>query len=181
MDRPIHAIAVGRLVPIKNFDVVLNAWIDVSSQLQIVGGGPLHDKLVRQAEGLGLLDRVQFLGERDDVPELMANSDLLVSASSREGFSYVVLEALRARLVVVSTSTGIASDLVPQDYLVDEPSAELLRSVIGTTLASFDQARTDFASAWEASLELTVDQMIRGTEAVYSATINDLANDRSRR
>ncbi len=174
MNQSISAIAVGRLVPIKNFDVVLDAWVDIPIPLQIVGDGPLSKALAQHADRLGLMDRVKFLGERSDVPELMAESSLLVSASSREGFSYVVLEALRSRLVVLSTATGIATDLVPQKYLISEPSASQIASVAKDLLASFDQARTDFATAWEASQKLTVQQMIRETENVYTKTIDEL-------
>lgn len=173
MNPSISAIAVGRLVPIKNFDVVLNAWVDIPIPLQIVGDGPLSKVLAQHADRLDLLDRVKFLGERSDVPELMADSSFLISASSREGFSYVVLEALRSRLVVVSTATGIATDLVPQKYLISEPSAIQIASVVTASLASFDQARTDFATAWEASEKLTVQQMIQETENVYAKTIGE--------
>ena len=173
MNQTVNAIAVGRLVPIKNFDLILDAWTKISIPLQIVGDGPLLEGLVQQAERLDLMDRVKFLGERSDVPELMANSSLLVSSSSREGFSYVVLEALRARLVVVATSTGIAADLVPHKYLVAEPSSSSIASAVEATLTSFEQARLDFAPAWKDAEKLTVHQMIRATENVYKNTINE--------
>ena len=166
-----NAIAVGRLVPIKSFDVVLDAWTEISIPLQIVGDGPEYKNLANQAQRLGLLDRVEFLGERTDVSELMARSDLLVAASDKEGFSYVVLEALRSRLVVVATRTGVAAELVPSKYLIDQPNSELLAQTVSEALASWKQTNHEFESAWRKAGELTTRRMVRATESVYLETL----------
>lgn len=171
METNLNAIAVGRLVPIKNFDVVLDAWTELSIPLRIVGDGPEYKDLAERAKRLDLLDRVEFLGERSDVSDLMAQSDLLVAASDNEGFSYVVLEALRSRLVVVATKTGVAAELVPQKYLIDQPNSELLANTVTEALASWKQAKREFESAWRKAGELTTRRMVHATESVYLETL----------
>ena len=162
-----QAIAVGRLVPVKNFDVIVDAWTDVAIPLQIVGNGPEFAKLKNQIQRLGLEEKVELLGSRSDVSDLMAKSDLLVVASTREGFSYVVLEALRAKLIVISSNTGIAADLVPPDFLIDPLSPSNVAQLVNKTMASLEASSRRFDSAWKSARQLTVEQMIRQTEDVY--------------
>lgn len=163
----LNAIAVGRLVPIKNFDVVLDAWTEISVPLRIVGYGPGYNDLADQSERLGLLDKVEFLGERTDVRELMAQSDFLVAASETEGFSYAVLEALRSELVVISTNTGIAAELIPNKYLIDEARSDLLSEVVSETIAAWDLAKREFEEVWRKASQLTIRRMVSLTESVY--------------
>ena len=62
--------------------------------------------LAARAEAAGLAAHVRFLGQRDDVPDLLAASDIAVSASHEEGSSNAVLEAMAAGLGVVATDAG---------------------------------------------------------------------------
>ena len=173
MKSEITALAVGRLVPVKNFDVILRAWKDISVPLKIVGDGPLRGQLMQKTQDLELTQKVQFLGERSDVTDLMRASQLLVSASSREGFAYVVLEALQAEMVVISTNTGVASDLLPSRFLIDDPDPDLLQRAVDDVLASFDEVKEKLQSVWTQAKDLTIERMVRETESVYAQTMRD--------
>jgi glycosyltransferase involved in cell wall biosynthesis len=110
-------VAVGRLTPQKNFPQLLHAFSTViadrpSTRLLIAGSGTLRGDLDRRARELDINDRVLFLGERDDVPRLLAAADALVMSSVSEGLPNVVMEALAARLPVVATDVGGVSELV---------------------------------------------------------------------
>ncbi len=61
-------------------------------------------ELVRRAAGFQGAARIRFLEERPDVPEILADADLLVRASVEEGLPNVVLEAMAMRLPVVATA-----------------------------------------------------------------------------
>ncbi len=178
MVRQLRAISVGRLAPVKNVDLIIDAWSDIEIPLSVVGDGPEYSKLVRLSRLANLQDRVQFLGERSDVGELMEEADLLVSASEREGFSYVVLEALQSNLVVVSTRTGIAAELVPEEFLMNTPTASSLAEIVNRTVCSIDSAREAFASAWSEAARLTVERMVHETESVYLETLAASRNER---
>jgi L-malate glycosyltransferase len=104
-------ISVGRLVPQKGYEDLLLAFSNIiqrypEATLLIVGDGPLHDILLRRINELGLQNNVKLLGSRNDVPRLLAASDLFVSSSHWEGLSVAILEAMAAGLPVVATNVS---------------------------------------------------------------------------
>ncbi|UCG39402.1 MAG: glycosyltransferase [bacterium] len=111
-------IAVGRLTGQKGFDLLLEAFSHLcrederSMVLLLVGDGEDRAALQHQAAGSVPSGWVRFLGEREDVAELMEASDAFVLSSLWEGGPLVVLEAMAACLPVVATRVGDASNMV---------------------------------------------------------------------
>jgi len=104
-------INVGRLVAAKAqadllsaFQIVLRSY--PYAHLMIVGQGELRETLQAQTQRLGLQDKVTFTGLRDDVPELLAASDLFVLSSTREGLPNSLLEAMAMSRPAVCTDAG---------------------------------------------------------------------------
>ena len=107
------ALALGRLHPAKGFDVLLDALAKAPGIfLWLAGDGPERGALEQRAQNLGLLDRVRFLGWRDDAPSLLASCDFLVSSSRREPLGNTVIEAWAARKPVLATDTDGPSELI---------------------------------------------------------------------
>jgi glycosyltransferase involved in cell wall biosynthesis len=75
-------------------------------QFVIAGDGPLRPALEAEAANLGLQDRVQFLGDRRDVPAVLRSLDVCVVPSASESLSNVMLEAMAAGSPMVATSVG---------------------------------------------------------------------------
>jgi glycosyltransferase involved in cell wall biosynthesis len=103
------AISIGRLVPRKQYEILLAAWQDVpQAHLLIVGDGPLKTNLVETCAKLGLQDRVHFAGfvSEGKKQQLLRASDIYVSAAEHEGFGIVYLEAMAAGLPIVTTFNG---------------------------------------------------------------------------
>lgn len=100
-------IAMGRLVPQKGFDLLIDAFGQVAERhrdwrLTILGAGPLLDELQRQAASRNLADRIRFAGNSPDpFPRLQA-ADLFVMSSRFEGFPLALCEAMACGLPVVS-------------------------------------------------------------------------------
>lgn len=105
---------VARFVELKNHEVLLRAFASgiPESRLRLVGDGPTRERCEKLAHQLGIGDRVDFLGDRDDVPTLLATSDLFVLPSKFEMFSISILEAMRAGLPVISSDVGGVSEAV---------------------------------------------------------------------
>jgi glycosyltransferase involved in cell wall biosynthesis len=115
--RPV-VFAAGRLTAQKGFGTLLAAaarWQrrDPVPLLVIAGDGPLAGPLHGQARSAGLA--VRFLGQRGDVPALLACADVVVLASSWEGQPLIVQETLRAGRPLVATRVGGVPDLTGED------------------------------------------------------------------
>jgi glycosyltransferase involved in cell wall biosynthesis len=82
-----------------------------------VGDGPCRGRLERIASEIGLgQEDLEFKGEAADVIPYLARASMLVLPSQHEGFPNVILEAMAARLPVISTAAGDASRLVEDGF-----------------------------------------------------------------
>lgn len=96
--RPRTVISVGFLGGAKNQRTLLKAFASSSQvdqwKLLIVGAGPDRSSLIDLSKGLGIRDRVEFLGERKDIAPLLSRSRIFAFSSLSEGFPNALSEAL---------------------------------------------------------------------------------------
>jgi glycosyltransferase involved in cell wall biosynthesis len=109
---PVMLLSVGRLRAPKDFVTLVRAIPGLEAQLRIAGDGPDRAALEAEIERLGLQDRVELLGTRTDIPELLANADVFVLATESEGLPMSVLEAMAAGLPVVASAVGGVPEVV---------------------------------------------------------------------
>lgn len=109
-------IGLGRLSYEKGFDRLVEAFAMIKNRnewrLVLVGDGPMRTQLEQQVENLGIKDRVDFLGQRRDVDELLAKSKLFVIPSRCEGFPNALAEAMASPLPCISFDSISASDII---------------------------------------------------------------------
>jgi len=105
IDRP-YAVTMGRLVPNKNFAMLVDAFARsrIAGKLVILGDGPEREALTRQVEALGLAGRVVMPGFSENPFPTLARAELYVSPSNAEGFPNSLLEAMSVGLPVISTN-----------------------------------------------------------------------------
>ncbi len=137
-------LALGRLHPVKGYDVLLRALANVpDAYLWIAGEGAEAARLGRLAEDLKVSARVRWLGWRQDVGALYRAADLCVSSSRFESFGHVIAEAWAHHKPIVSTDVvgpagtirnGADGLLVPKD----DPGA--LADAIKTLIADPQRA-----------------------------------------
>lgn len=106
------ALACGRLVASKGFDVLVQAAVDRDFEVWIVGEGPEQARLEQLIQSLGVSDRVRLLGSapRAKLVELMRTADVFVlpSTTNAETFGLVQLEAMAAGRPIINTSLETA-------------------------------------------------------------------------
>jgi glycosyltransferase involved in cell wall biosynthesis len=142
-------ICVSTLLEVKGHRYLLEAMPQIRRQfpavkLLIVGDGPLHAELEQQQCTLQLADAVSFLGERADVPELLAESSIFVMPSLSEGQSLSLMEAMAAALPVVTTRVGGNREIVAENetgLLVPPGNPEALAAAICSLLCDPQRAR----------------------------------------
>ena len=109
----------GRLHPVKGQRTMLGAIakLPLSACLLIAGSGPLHNELHRLALGLGIQDRVRFLGFQKDVRQWMQAADAFVLSSQWEGLPLALIEASACELPSVITDIPGAREVLPDPDL----------------------------------------------------------------
>jgi len=167
---------VGRLAEQKAPEVLLEAFAIVAAKLPearlvYVGEGPLHDAVCEQAQRLGLAARVHLLGERGDVPWLLAAMDVFALPSRWEGVGRALTEAMYMKRPVLSTGVNGVPELV-QDGVTgvivkgDDPQ-DLARKLL-IVLQDSAAARSLGQAAHERVKELmSAETMVEKTVALY--------------
>jgi glycosyltransferase involved in cell wall biosynthesis len=112
---------IGWLLPIKGPIYLLRAMAEVwqshpDTQLVYVGKGDLEEEVKAEAYRAGVFDKVNFLGWRDDIPEIMQFLDIFVLPSLNEGMGRVLVEAMASGKPIVASSVGGIPDLVKQGH-----------------------------------------------------------------
>lgn len=110
-DGELLVLTVAQLRRQKGYDILLHAARDLSDRripvrFFAVGDGPCRSDLEQLHSRLDLGEGFRFLGERADVPELLAASDLFVLPSRFEGLPLALMEAVSSGLPVVATEVG---------------------------------------------------------------------------
>ncbi|MBJ6984071.1 glycosyltransferase [Luteimonas sp. MC1750] len=108
---------VGRLVALKNHRLLLGQVPELATtfprlHVVLLGDGPERAALERQAQALGIAERVLFAGTRRDVPKLLPGVDVFALPSLTEGLSIALLEACAAGLPVVASDVGGNPEIV---------------------------------------------------------------------
>jgi glycosyltransferase involved in cell wall biosynthesis len=139
---------VGRLVPIKNHRLLLEAARLLKPRhpdlvIVVVGDGELWDDLQRLTAEQGLTETVLFTGWRHDLPEVYADLDVVVCCSRNEGTPVSLIEAGAAARPVVGTDVGGVRDIVEDGvngFLVPGDDPPQLASAIERILSDADLA-----------------------------------------
>ena len=171
--------SVGHLIDRKGHNLVIDAVADIpDATLLIVGDGEEKRALVRQAKQLGLSERVRFCGAvpHQDMIGVYNAADVLVLASSREGWPNVLLEAMACGTPCVATDVWGNGEVISAPSagcLVKDRTAEAIAEAT-TTLLNAPPDRNDVrAHAQNHSWGATAD----GMHEIFS----ELAEKRARR
>ncbi len=127
--RQVHALppeqylfgCAARMVPVKRHQDLIEGFARVArvhpkASLILIGRGPLEAELRGQVARQGLGDRVIFHGEEPDMPSLLPLLDAFVLASSTEGSSNAILEAMACGLPTIATAVGGNTELVEAGF-----------------------------------------------------------------
>ncbi len=138
---------IGRLVPIKNHELYLQAVSELlrhehsvagRARFVVIGDGELRHDLEHAAANLGLSGHVVFLGNRRDPQTFYAGLDAVVLTSENEGTPMSLLEAMASGTPVISTLVGGVPDLLGP--LIEQPTGPIELRERGIGVPSGDAA-----------------------------------------
>lgn len=112
--------AIGRLVEEKDYPNLFKALVilkraGLSFEARIIGDGPLSGDLHALRHELGFHESVRFLGQRNDIPDVLRGLDIYVLSSKSEGLPIAVLEAMAAGLPIVATDVGGVGEIIEHE------------------------------------------------------------------
>lgn len=151
-------IAVGRLEKVKGFDLLINAWVNVKEELNIIGSGKELLPLQALIEKLGLSDRIKILTDHsyESIEDIYKNASGLIVSSLREGGPRTALEAINHHIPVLGTNVGILPQIIPKDLLAEadnQVSLTALMEEMIPLLPQLDVSAIKIAMHEEYSLE----------------------------
>ena len=174
-DGELLALTVANFRWQKGYDVLLSAAKQVTDRcvpvrFAAVGDGPLRPDLERRHVELSLHDHFVFLGERDDVPRLLAAADMFVLPSRYEGLPLALMEAVCSGLPVVATAVSEIPNLLTNgsDALLvppEEPGA--LAEAITEMARDAALRRRLAAAALRLADRFDIERCVREVESIY--------------
>ncbi len=176
-DGEVRIIMVARFsVPKMQADLIYACAKLDASRVVFVGDGRYLEPARELAMSLSMNDRVEFLGTRDDVPRVLADSHIFALISNYEGFPLSILEAMRAGLPVIASDVGGVREAVVDGetgFLIPRGDINTLRDRL-QRLVLDPALRERMGRAGRARFEahFTLDRMLEQTWEVYQQVLS---------
>jgi glycosyltransferase involved in cell wall biosynthesis len=170
-------ITVGRLAPPKDFETLFKTLQKLDhGKTIVVGDGPYRPRVEKFINQNGLSQKIYLLGERENVPDLLASSEIFVLSSKKEGLPRTIIEAMLSGLPVVATRVGGIPELVEDGvtgFLVPRGNFEAFAKALNRLTEDPDLRRAmGEAGRKKALLEFTLDRMHKQTLRVYEEVLH---------
>ncbi len=167
---------VGRLVPVKNHDMLLLAFhLALSSlpnlRLWMVGDGSERQRLESMASELGIATKVTFWGQQLDVSRFFSAADAFIMSSKSEGLPMSLIQAFSVGLPAIVTNVGGMGEVVRQAGAGYSVRADDFREMAAAiqSVATNDAERKNFSLAAEASFQsqFKLEAMVKSYSRLY--------------
>lgn len=186
--RTLTLIIVANLIPYKGHADLLEALQRISPSLPedwlLLCAGrmtPANATLVARAAQGGLAGHVRFLGERHDVPDLLAAADIGLLCSHQEGFPNSLLEGMAAALPMIVTEVGGNVEAVGETAIIVPPHAPDRLGQAILELAADPARRRDLADAAlrRVRQRFTLDRCVAAYDRFYTRMADGLTSTKT--
>jgi glycosyltransferase involved in cell wall biosynthesis len=172
--------SIGRLQPIKGYDVMVTAFHRLHSDcksgptplLVIVGDGAERPHLETLAASYALHDKIRFLGWRDDIHDLHATFTLFTLSSRSEGTSVSLLEAMSSGLCPIVTNVGGNANILGTELrhrLIPPEDPVALANAWTSALQDVEKRKRDAQAARSrVNAHFSLNFMVRSYEQLYA-------------
>ena len=168
------------MAPIKDHATLLKGFARVlerysGAELHIVGYGALEGDTRQLARTLGLGERFRILPSDTDVPGFLSGLDAFVISSLSEALPLCVLEAMAARLPLVSTRVGGIPEVAPENQVAwycppGDPDA--MAGALAAAAAATDLQERGLRAAEIVGRRFSIDTMLERYEELYREVLH---------
>ena len=175
-ETPLTFVSVGRLIPVKGFDRLVNACACLKQEgldfrLWLIGEGSEHEVLQKQIQQNSLEEKVHLLGNQDNPYPYMKAADWCVSSSRVEAFGMVLLEAMMVGTPVIATKCLGTAELLGAngEYgLMTENSEEALCQAMRNVLVHTEMGEDFSVKIQSRSAAFQKEELVRVIEQMLS-------------
>lgn len=160
---------------VKRVDDVVKIFAAVRKQmpakLLMVGDGPERPATEELARALGVIDDIRFVGKQEQIEEILAVSDLFLLPSEYESFGLAALEAMAAKVVVISTNAGGLPEIVVQGitgFMADVGDVAAMSNFAVSLLEDNERLEEMKQRAFEHAQKFDIKYIIPQYEKLYS-------------
>ena len=127
-----YALAIGRLEKVKGFDLLIQSWKNIKTDLVIVGSGKEKTNLISLINKFNLNNKIKIIDyvNKDDLKNFYKDACVLIISSRNEGGPRVALEALFLEIPVLSTNVGHMNIILPQELLAIKNNKDSLQKLL---------------------------------------------------
>ena len=127
-----YALAIGRLEKVKGFDLLIQSWKNIQTNLVIVGSGKEKTNLISLINKFNLNNKIKIIDyvNKDDLKNFYKDACVLIISSRNEGGPRVALEALFLEIPVLSTNVGHMNIILPQELLAIKNNKDSLQKLL---------------------------------------------------
>jgi N-acetyl-alpha-D-glucosaminyl L-malate synthase BshA len=169
---------ISNLRKVKRVQDVVSIFYNIQKQipakLMLVGEGPEREKIERQCERLGILDRVIFFGKSNEIDKILCFSDLFLLPSETESFGLAALEAMASSVPVISSNTGGIPEVNVQGFsgfLSNVGDVEEMTKNALYILSDETRLKTFKENARKQALNFDLHAIVPLYEAIYQETL----------
>lgn len=167
-----YALAIGRLEKVKGFDLLIQSWKNIKTNLVIVGSGKEKTDLISLINKYNLGKKIKIIDfvSKEKLKSYYKDASLLIISSRNEGGPRVALEALFLKIPVLSTDVGHMDIILPQELLAQKNDQSSLQKLLENYVDEIELVNQDAIFDF-VSDEFSINSKINELNEVYRSLL----------
>ena len=179
---------ISNMRSVKRIPDIIDIFYRIQNEeeaiLLMIGDGPEREKAEQQAKDLGIYSKVKFLGKTTEIKKLLCMSDLFLLTSATESFGLVALEAMAAKVPVISSNAGGIREVNVHGvtgFLATIGDVETMASYSLKLLQNPELHQEFRNNAYERAKEFSMDTIVPKYEEVYNRALSSIQEGKENR
>ena len=179
---------ISNMRTVKRIPDIIDIFYRIQNEeeaiLLMIGDGPEREKAEQQAKDLGIYSKVKFLGKTTEIKKLLCMSDLFLLTSATESFGLVALEAMAAKVPVISSNAGGIREVNVHGvtgYLATIGDVETMANYSLELLQNPELHEEFRNNAYERAKEFSMDIIVPKYEEVYNRALSSIKEGKENR